>query len=116
MTNRTEESYQVFIDELFGPMFHQLINILPNEKLLRPFNGCKVYHNNTNFTNNNNQSELNKFENGAEYEVMLREISKRLGFVNQTVTSDAAWSMWTACIYDQATNFSYSPWCAVSHG
>lgn len=115
-TNRTEESFRIFIDEIFGHnMFYLLVGIIPNEKLLRPFNNCKAYHNNTFFTNTNNQSELNKFEGGAEFQKMLKEISIRLGFVTKTLSPDSAWAMWTACIFDQATNSSYSPWCAVSH-
>lgn len=112
-TNRTRESYQVFVDQLFGQLAHQF---LPKPKageiMLRPFVKCPTFTNNSKFVAHNEHSEVTKFQNSNEFKEMLKDISLRLG-INDTLTAESALVIWTVCIFDHVLN-NTSPWCTVS--
>lgn len=112
-TSRTTESYENFVDELFGHMIHNTIpNRISNEKLIRPYHKCASYQFNGLFVTHHKNSEFNKFQNTTEFKQMLVEISVRLG-LNGTLSASLGRSIWTACIIDLVTN-DISPWCAVN--
>lgn len=113
-TNRTRESYQIFVDQLFGQMAHLLMPIpKAGELKLRPFGKCNAYSNNTKYVSHNEHSEVVKFKNSTEFKEMLKDISLRLGIADKTLTPESAWVIWTVCIFDHVLN-NTSPWCTVS--
>lgn len=114
-TQRTEASYRAFVEGLFGPGGHEIIDTRAETNssiFLRPYENCQEFIARED-TAKSNSSEYAKFLESEIYKKTLQEISLRLGY-KYTLTSKQVDVMWDMCRYDQAWYLQDdSAWCAA---
>lgn len=80
----------------------------------QPYSYCKAWKTHSNAIENDENSELNKFQKSEMYQRMIRDVSLRLGFKFPLKIPQIE-SIWDMCRYDQAWTLDRpSAWCAVS--
>uniref|UniRef100_U5EX79 Multiple inositol polyphosphate phosphatase 1 n=1 Tax=Corethrella appendiculata TaxID=1370023 RepID=U5EX79_9DIPT len=114
-TERTEASYKAFVEGLFGDRAYeniQLPPIPPKDYLLRPYDICPAYQENSK-KNKDSSSEYQKFLESPLYKETVSDISVRLGF-RYTLQPKQIEAIWDMCRYEQAWHVDQlSPWCSV---
>ncbi|XP_011630636.1 multiple inositol polyphosphate phosphatase 1-like isoform X2 [Pogonomyrmex barbatus] len=107
------DSMMSFMDGLFGsraavPLEENSLN----DTLLTAYKTCGVWKNEENEKSFENM-ERSKFEDGPEFQNLLRNVSRRLGFL-YNISSDVINTIYDACRYQKAWSVTeLSPWCAV---
>lgn len=109
--DRTQETYQAYIEGLFGSEAYRVhANILNDERLTKPDANCP------NLMNRENQgpgyrSEYESFLMNPEYLKTANDVFRRLGFrynMNASIMND----IYDLCRYEKAWNVQHrSPWC-----
>uniref|UniRef100_A0A0A1X3Q6 Multiple inositol polyphosphate phosphatase 1 n=2 Tax=Zeugodacus cucurbitae TaxID=28588 RepID=A0A0A1X3Q6_ZEUCU len=110
-TQRTTESFNAFVEGLFGVNNNVQPEPIPEQDLLlRPYDYCESWKSHD-YSGVN--SESYKFKHSAIWNKTIGEISKRLGFQYSLESSDVE-LMWDMCRYEQAWQVDrISAWCAV---
>lgn len=107
------DSMMAFMEGLFSSRH----SVMPeesslNDTLLSAYKTCGVWKNEENEGSFENV-ERNRFNNGPEFQNLLKNVSRRLGFLYNTST-DMIDAMYDACRYQKAWSVTeLSPWCAV---
>lgn len=112
-TQRTIASLQAFADGLFGVNGHEQVeyeDIPERDYLLRPNNYCELYNNVTEI-----HVEQNEFLEGPEYQEMLTQVSRKLGFHgSHALRAIEVQTLATICKFEQIWDLnSTSPMCAA---
>lgn len=112
-TERTNTSYRAFVAGLFGHNAADRISIPPipvPDTLLKPYDQCSTWKNNDQDANNPN-SEVAKFLKSSEFQKLIGDVSKRLGF-KYSLDANQIETIWDMCRYEQAWSITnLSPWC-----
>ncbi|EZA54626.1 Multiple inositol polyphosphate phosphatase [Ooceraea biroi] len=107
------DSMASFMEGLFGSR----TAILPeesslNDTLLTAYKTCSVWENDKDVQPFEN-TEGSKFDAGPELQNLLRNVSRRLGFL-YNISTEKIVAMYDACRYEKAWAVTkLSPWCAV---
>lgn len=81
---------------------------------MQPYNQCPAWQRNSANIKDDDNSELNKFEEGKLYQTMLEDVSRRLGF-KLALAKKQIKLIYDMCRYDQAWSLDRpSAWCIVS--
>ncbi|CAH1108448.1 unnamed protein product [Psylliodes chrysocephalus] len=121
--DRTHDSFQAYIEGLFEQdAFKVHANTVNGNMLTNPFQNCPNWQDNQNLNSNSNsnsnsqfisRSEVERFKEKPEYQKMIRDVFRRLGFrftLNATVIED----IYNLCSYEKAWNPQpRSPWCVA---
>ncbi|KAJ8943260.1 hypothetical protein NQ318_017277 [Aromia moschata] len=110
-SDRTQSSYQAYIEGLFGSdAFRVHANTMNDDRVIRPYDNCKTWEQNMG-ENPSTRNEYMRFIERPEYKKMERDVFRRLGFrynLNDTVIKD----IYDMCRYEKAWNVQQrSPWC-----
>lgn len=115
-TQRTRASYQAFVDGLWGDGAHKDLPQPPIpavDTLLRPHEFCSKWADQE-AALEKSKSELVKFEEGALYEQMVKDVSTKGGYKTALKANRIKW-MFEMCFYNKAWDlYADSPWCSVS--
>ncbi|XP_011157192.1 multiple inositol polyphosphate phosphatase 1 isoform X2 [Solenopsis invicta] len=107
------DSMTSFMEGLFGSRSA----VLPeeaslNDTLLTAYKTCGMWNNEEKEGSFENIERI-RFDNGPEFQNLLRNISRRLGFL-YNISADKIDAMYDACRYQKAWSVTeLSPWCAV---
>ncbi|KAJ8923090.1 hypothetical protein NQ315_001642 [Exocentrus adspersus] len=109
--DRTHDSYQAYIEGLFGSEAYRVhANTLNDERLSKPDDSCRTLEERQTQTIDF-RNEYHSFTFSADYSKMVHDVFKRLGFrynLNASVISD----MYDLCRYEKAWNVQQrSAWC-----
>ncbi|XP_018573655.1 multiple inositol polyphosphate phosphatase 1-like [Anoplophora glabripennis] len=109
--DRTQETYQAYIEGLFGSEAYRVhANVLNDERLTKPDTSCKNLMNRQD-QNVGYRNEYQSFLSNPEYQKTANDVFRRLGFrynLNASVISD----IYDLCRYEKAWNVQQrSPWC-----
>lgn len=102
------ESMASFMEGLFGSR----TAVLPedsslNDTLLTTYKTCGIWN------EQHEDTERRKFDAGSEFQNLLKNVSRRLGFL-YTISTETIDAMYDVCRYEKAwTVIKLSPWCAV---
>lgn len=106
-TARTNTTIRAFASGLFGEAASQNVifeDVPENDTFLRPIDFCPEFSQEV-----ADQHQQNAFENGPEFEEMMDQINRRLGFHGSNQLSvDTVLIMWEWCRFETATNFELS--------
>nr|CAI5819599.1 unnamed protein product [Callosobruchus analis] len=104
--DKTHDSYQAYIEGLFGSdAFRVHANTQIDERLMKPYEECEAWQKNE-ANNQFSRSEYERFKESPEYQQLVRDVFRRLGFryaLNASIIED---------IYDMYLN-RQSPWCVA---
>ncbi|KAJ6632676.1 Multiple inositol polyphosphate phosphatase 1 [Pseudolycoriella hygida] len=109
-TQRTQASFRAFADGLFG--YNGYLNVVTEpiparDLLLRPYDFCDPW-----LKNSGLETEMAAFEKGAEYDIVISNVNKKLG--GTSASKSNVRSMWQLCRFEQAADLSKpAPWCSV---
>ncbi|KAJ6644488.1 Multiple inositol polyphosphate phosphatase 1 [Pseudolycoriella hygida] len=124
-TMRTNTTIRAFASGLFGESESENVffeDVPENDSFLRPIDFCPPFREEV-----ANQHQQVAFENGPEFEEMMEEINRKLGFHGSNQLSvDTVLVMWEWCRFETATYFELSEseigdpsaWCipfSISH-
>jgi multiple inositol-polyphosphate phosphatase/2,3-bisphosphoglycerate 3-phosphatase len=112
-TDRTHDSYQAYIEGLFKNNAYQVhANVFNTDRLIKPTKSCNAWIRNVE-ENPETLNEYMRFKHMQEYQQMVRDVFRRLGFrysLNDSVISD----MYDMCRYEKSWDLDRpSPWCMV---
>lgn len=106
-TIRTNTTIRAFASGLFGENGSDNVifeDVPEDDFFLRPIDFCPEFREEV-----ENQHQQEAFENGPEFEEMLDEINRKLGFRGSSQLSvDTVLTMWEWCRFETATNFEFS--------
>ncbi|XP_020295747.1 multiple inositol polyphosphate phosphatase 1-like isoform X2 [Pseudomyrmex gracilis] len=113
-TAGARESLMSFMEGLFGSRhavsYEETSN---NDTLLTTYKTCALWENVKSEDQSTKSTERNNFENGSEFQNLLKNVSRRLGF-KYDISIDLINAMYDTCRYEKAwTVTTLSPWCAV---
>lgn len=81
--------------------------------IAQPYEMCPAWVRNSEQNKDDEDSELNKFEEGQLYQKMIDDVSQRLGF-KTTMKKKQLKLIYDMCRYDQAWSLDRpSAWCTV---
>lgn len=117
---RTNTSIRAFATGLFGTAASNVVyqDVPERDWFLRPFDFCPAYRD---AVDGIWDIEREAFRHGPEFEEMLREINRKLGFQESNpVSFETTYIMWQWCRYETAAKFELSDsetggdsvWCA----
>lgn len=107
------DSMMSFMEGLFGSRFA----VLPeesslNDTLLTAYKTCGIWNNEENEGSFENM-ERSRFDNGPEFQNLVKNVSRRLGFL-YNISTDLIDAIYDACRYQKAWSVTeLSPWCAA---
>ncbi|CAL1678426.1 unnamed protein product [Lasius platythorax] len=107
------DSMASFMEGLFGSR----TAVLPedsslNDTLLTAYKTCGVWEDKEH-EQSHEDTERSKFDAGSEFQNLLKNVSRRLGFL-YSISTETIDAMYDACRYEKAwTVTKLSPWCAV---
>ncbi|XP_033335973.2 multiple inositol polyphosphate phosphatase 1 [Megalopta genalis] len=104
-------SMDQFIKGLFGDGAAMLGEEIPvNDTLLSAYRTCNVWDNDF---NNVSTEEVSKFEEEPQFQSLIQNVSRRLGFLYH-IPKRTILTMYDMCRYEKSwTVTQLSPWCAV---
>lgn len=106
-TMRTNTTIRAFTSGLFGEAESETVvfeNVPDDDTFLRPIDFCPPFREEV-----ADQHQQDAFENGPEFEEMMDQINRRLGFHGSGQLSvDTVLTMWEWCRFETATNFELS--------
>lgn len=106
-TVRTNTTIRAFASGLFGESASESVifeDVPENDSFLRPIDFCPAFREEV-----ANQHQQDAFENGPEFEEMMDQINRKLGFRGSSQLSvDTVLTMWEWCRFETATNFELS--------
>jgi len=117
-TARTNTTIRAFADGLFGENQNENVvfeDVPENDTFLRPIDFCPEFREEV-----ADQHQQVAFANGPEFEEMMEQINRKLGFHGSSQLSvDVVLVMWEWCRFETATYFELSdseigdpsPWC-----
>lgn len=117
---RTNTSLRAFAASLFGADGAQNVvyeDVLETDWLLRPFDFCQNFLDEV----ENRFDQQIALRQGPEFDEMLRDVNRKLGFHGSNPLSfDAIYTMWEWCRFETASTFEFSgsetggnsTWCA----
>lgn len=115
-SDRTNASLKGFLEGLFGDHAYDHISApapLEKDMLLKPYEECAFWKKNQAKNKDDDDSEANKFEEGPQYQKMIDDVSKRLGF-KLTLSKKQVKLIYDMCRYDQAWSLDRpSAWCTA---
>lgn len=115
-TQRTQASFQGFVDGLFGDGSHKNIpaEAIPAEDtLLRPHENCAKWKDQE-AALEKSSSELSKFEASNLYLGMIDDVAAKAGYKSGDIKANRIKWMFEMCFYDLAWKTTEdSPWCSL---
>lgn len=104
------DSMRAFMEGLFGN--RDAVNaeeVSMNDTLLSAYRTCNIWDKEHNVS----MEAVNQFEQGSEFQNLLQNVSRRLGFL-YNIPKRSILTMYDLCRYEKAwTVTQLSPWCAV---
>lgn len=118
-TERTNRSIRAFAAGLFGEAGSQNVvyeDVPERDWFLRPFDFCQEFRDDV----ENWDAQRQAFRHGPEFEEMLAEVNRKLGFLVNPLSFDTIYVMWEWCRFETASTFEFSDsetgedsvWCA----
>lgn len=109
---RSQGSIRAFADGLFGSNRWSDVtfeDVPARDTLLRPTDFCPMFRDET-----ANRPERDAFESGPEYEEMMAQVNRRLGFQGSNQLSiSQVFTMWEWCRFEKGSSVGdVSAWCA----
>lgn len=108
VTERTNTSIRAFAAGLFGEAGSQNVvyeDVPERDWLLRPFDFCPAFRDEV----ENWDAQREAFRQGPEFEEMLGEINRKLGFHGSNPLSfNTIYVMWDWCRFETASTFEFS--------
>lgn len=108
-TARTNTTIRAFASGLFGEAASQNVifeDVAEDDTFLRPIDFCPEFRDEV-----ADQHQQRAFENGPEFEEMMEQINRRLGFHGSSQLSvNNVLIMWEWCRFETATYFEFSEW------
>ncbi|XP_003699822.2 multiple inositol polyphosphate phosphatase 1 [Megachile rotundata] len=110
-TTDARDTMGSFMEGLFGDRNAVDAEEVPvNDTLLTPYKSCNEWDNEQ---NNISMEEVNKFDEGPQFQSLMMSVSRRLGFL-YNISKETVLTMYDMCRYEKAwTVTKLSPWCAV---
>ncbi|KOC61016.1 Multiple inositol polyphosphate phosphatase 1 [Habropoda laboriosa] len=112
-TQRTIASMNHFINGAFGNATIDNTEVVPTSEdtLLKVYKTCKPWL--EDMKNSSTAVEVNNFINGTEFNQVIGNVSRRLGFADNLSLDDVL-IIYTACTFENAWYIDKrSPWCAA---
>lgn len=108
------DSMAAFMEGLFESRTAVLSENTPiNDTLLTAYKTCERWNQNVEHEQSLENTERNKFDAGPEFQNLLKNVSRRLGFL-YSLSTEKIDAIYDACRYEKAwTVTKLSPWCAV---
>jgi len=117
-TERTNTSIRAFATGIFGEASQNVVyeDVPENDWFLRPFDFCPEFSEEV-----SNPAEREAFRRGPEFEEMMEQVNRKLGFHGSNQLSvESVLTMWDWCRYETASTFEFSSsptgdnatWCA----
>ncbi|CAK9816946.1 Multiple inositol polyphosphate phosphatase 1 [Anthophora quadrimaculata] len=110
-TTYVRDSLEAFMEGLFGNRNAVYVEeVSTNDTLLSTYKTCNVWDNEH---NNISVEEVIRFEEGVEFQSLVQNVSRRLGFLYD-ISKESILTIYDICRYEKAwTVTQLSPWCAV---
>lgn len=109
-TTDARDSMESFMEGLFGNRNAVEAEDVPvNDTLLTMYKTCNAWEGDR----SNTSSEVVAFEEGVEFQNLIQNVSRRLGFLSN-ISKESILTMYNMCRYTKAWRVTQlSPWCAV---
>ncbi|XP_076234687.1 multiple inositol polyphosphate phosphatase 1 [Calliopsis andreniformis] len=109
-TTDASDSMRAFMEGLFGDRNAvEAQEVSVNDTLLAAYRTCNVWDHEYNIT----MEEVEEFEKGSEFQDLIQNVSRRLGFL-YNISKRSILTMYDMCRYEKAwTVTKLSPWCAI---
>ncbi|XP_050298334.1 multiple inositol polyphosphate phosphatase 1 [Anthonomus grandis grandis] len=112
-TDRTHDSYQAYIEGLFNQDFYKVhANTFGNDMLLKPYRNCKAWQERID-DNPETDKQYREFLESEDYQKMLQQVSRRLGF-NYPLNVSTIQDVYDMCRFNKAWQLDQpSSWCVA---